>query len=355
MFFGYPIAATAENWLHECLSEIVTTIHTSLDAGNDPPPWPELIPAAHREALRSRHGLRDRLLRYSNALQELDLPGRERVLNSLVQQNDIGNLVAGISECECIDELPEEVQQPVEDLFTFAFKLLTEVGVRDRYYSMIYSTLEYKVCPFCGSEYFDAPKGPREDLDHYLAKHQYPFAAANLRNLVPMGMKCNSRYKLVQDILRDGHGVRRTAFNPYEERRIRLSLVNSQPFGGIKDQTPDWQIDFIPDSPECATWDDVFRLRERIGRDILAESYFPWLQQFAVWFRKTKVNLPLDDDLIRAALKEYAENAEIRGFTAREFLQAPLFEMLHEHHARGNGRLVALIRDLVTIAVPRAA
>ena len=27
MLFGYPIAATAENWLHECLVEMVQTIH----------------------------------------------------------------------------------------------------------------------------------------------------------------------------------------------------------------------------------------------------------------------------------------------------------------------------------------
>ena len=29
MLFGYPIAATAENWLHECLVEMVQTIHAN--------------------------------------------------------------------------------------------------------------------------------------------------------------------------------------------------------------------------------------------------------------------------------------------------------------------------------------
>jgi hypothetical protein len=29
VLFGYPIAATAENWLHECLLEMMQTIHAN--------------------------------------------------------------------------------------------------------------------------------------------------------------------------------------------------------------------------------------------------------------------------------------------------------------------------------------
>ena len=94
------------------------------------------------------------------------------------------------------------------------------------------------MCPFCGCEYFDAPGAPREDLDHYLPKSLYPFAAANLRNLVPMGMKCNERYKLAQDILRDAAGVRRRSFDPYAERQIKVILDNSVPLAARTAKRP---------------------------------------------------------------------------------------------------------------------
>ncbi|MCK7494405.1 MAG: hypothetical protein MZW92_26920 [Comamonadaceae bacterium] len=61
--------------------------------------------------------------------------------------------------------------------------LLTKIGIRDRRYQAIYKSAMYHMCPFCGCEYFDAPGAPREDLDHYLAKSRYPFAAVNLEIL----------------------------------------------------------------------------------------------------------------------------------------------------------------------------
>jgi hypothetical protein len=48
VLFGYPIAATAENWLHECLVEMVQTIHANHDGRQVALAWPDIIPAAHR-------------------------------------------------------------------------------------------------------------------------------------------------------------------------------------------------------------------------------------------------------------------------------------------------------------------
>lgn len=355
MFFGYPIAATDENWLHDCLSEMLAVVHTSIDEGNDPPDWPDIIPAPQRPRLRSRIGLRARLRRYSDAAATLSVAERQQLLDSLRQQNDIANLLSGLSDCEALADLPEAMHDSVRDLFSFAFQLLTELGVRDQHYYAIYTTTADHVCPFCGCEYFDAPGAAREDLDHYLAKSHYPFAAANLCNLVPMGMKCNSRYKLVQDILRDAGGHRRPSFNPYADREIRVSLLRSVPFGGADRQKPDWQIDFLPDSPECVTWDDVFRLRERIQRDVLDSSFHRWLRDFAVWFVKRKGNADLSDEQIITSVGEYAEDMALTGFTSREFLRALVFEMLHDQCDRGHERLLEFMRDLVANAVPQAA
>jgi hypothetical protein len=187
--------------------EMVQTIHTNHDGRQVALAWPDIIPAAHRDTLHRRTGLHDRLAQYAAAAGKLSVSERQQVLTCLVQQNRIADLVTCSTDYESLSDLPKAIQAPVAELFGFAFELLTGLGVRDRHYRAIYTAVPYHVCPFCCCEYFDASGAPREDLDHYLSKSFYPFATVNLRNLVPMGIKCNERYKLAQDILRDAAGV----------------------------------------------------------------------------------------------------------------------------------------------------
>jgi len=244
------------------------------------------------------------------------------------------------------------VQKPIVDLFEFAFGLLTYLEIRDRQYQVIYAATTYHVCPFCGCEYFDAPGAAREDLDHYLVRSLYPFAAVNLQNLIPMGLKCNARYKQAQDILRDGQGVRRRSFFPYADRKIDVVLDRSIPFGSADGCLPEWQIDFVVDGPECITWDVVFSVRQRFKRDVLDSSFSRWLRSFAVWF-KTEIGAmnPADEDLLEA-IRRYSEIHRTMGLTAKEFLQAPVFRMLYKHAGEGDQRLMAFMKDLIKDAVP---
>jgi hypothetical protein len=200
--------------------EMVQTIHANHDGRQGALAWPDIIPAVHRDKLRRRTGLYDRLAQYAAAAGKLSVSERQQVLACLVQQNRIADLVICSTDCESLSDLPKAIQAPIVELFGFAFELLTGLGVRDRHYRTIYTAVPYHVCPFCGCEYFDAPGTPREDLDHYLPKSLYPFAAANLRNLVPMGMKCNERYKLAQDILRGCCKIHHA--NRFSNRRIIL-------------------------------------------------------------------------------------------------------------------------------------
>jgi hypothetical protein len=352
MFFSYPIAATTDNWLHDCLCEMLMSVHGYIEAGKNVPDWPNIIPPAYRKRLQTRTGLRDRLKTYAKAAQKLTPEELAQVELCLIQQNDIAALLSCSGECEALTDLPEIIRQPATELFTFAFNLLDDLAIRDRQYQEIYNVISSPVCPFCGSEYFDAPQSHREDLDHYLTRTIYPFAAANLRNLVPMGSKCNG-YKLDQDMLRDAAGARRPSFDPYGEHKLTVSLVNSPPFGGEDGQTPEWQIDFVPDSAECVTWDTVFFFRERIEKDILKRFFRPWLGQFAAWFVKRKRLADVTDNRIIESLLEYQEDMKLQGFTARDFLRAHVFEMLALHCKKGDKRLLALMRDLVTEAVPQ--
>src|SRR5574341_1731339 len=175
MLFGYPVEATADNWFHECLVVTLQTIHESLQNGQVPPAWPRIIPDQYRENLKTKHGLRDRLIAYQTALAALNNDELEQVNAALTEQNDIENLLSATCNCQVISDLPESLRVPLKDLFDFGFKLLTDLGVRDQQYSVIYKSTPYHVCPFCGCEFFDAPGAPREDLDHFLAESKYPF------------------------------------------------------------------------------------------------------------------------------------------------------------------------------------
>jgi hypothetical protein len=350
MLFGYPIAATAENWLHECLHEMLQLIHTCLKTGKPLPAWPDIIPEPYRNRLQKRTRLRDRLIDYQKALAKLSVLEQNQILQAFNDQNEIALLVSCQCDCEAVTDLPSAIREPVKALFKFAFSLLTDLEIRDKHYKKIYDAASYHTCPFCGCEYFDAPGAPREALDHYLLEHKYPFAAANLRNLVPMGNKCNSRYKLAQDILRKDDGTRRKSFDPYNHGTVTISLNNSQPFAGTIGRTgeslPKWEIDFSSSTEEVTTWDDVFHIRERYERDVLDEAFNSWLNGFRYWCRCR--NSPVSEQEWVDAIEGYAIYHESLGFEDRAFLKAAVFRMLHIHCKNGDQRLINLIRDVVS-------
>ncbi|MDC3379158.1 hypothetical protein OAX78_02635, partial [Planctomycetota bacterium] len=215
MFFTYPATATKDNWLHESLVYAIQRLLADVSARKRTPKWPDYLLPEHRDALRSRRSLRDRLGDLRKALRGLTQPERDLVAQALESQNKIADLLNCTADCETLDELPLTTRAPIKAIFEKAFGLLTPFGLRDKHYKAIHASLPRTICPFCGCEYFDRPTAKRETLDHYLAESRYPFAGSNLRNLVPMGTKCNTKYKLAKDILRSDSGNRRAAFDPY--------------------------------------------------------------------------------------------------------------------------------------------
>lgn len=347
MLFGYPLTATLNNWLHDCICEAIRTIHTSIDARTALPAWPGVLPHAHRNSLRNRVGLKKRLVAYHRSIRRLDKGQRDEILEALESENRIAEILSGALDCPTIDDLPQPARVPISNLFDFAFELLTDLDIRDPHYRSIYESSKDHVCPFCGLENFDAPTAPREDLDHYLAKHRYPFAAANLRNLVPMGGKCNTGYKGAADMIRRADGTRRVAVDPYVHTEIRVTLVNSLAYGGSSEYTPAWRVEFLPDSPAVVTWDEVLKVRERYCRDHLDPSFASWLKLFGNWVRASSLPAETDKELV-ACLEKYALFWADCGFSDRAFLKAEVFWLLHRHCQSGDKRLLMQLRDLVT-------
>lgn len=350
MLFSYPIATTSENWVHESVTALILAIHHQVE-GNAAYHWPDSIPEMHRQKLAPRIGLQERLETYQDKLEKLSKVNRTRVRNCLLDQNNIPQLLDGTADCEVVADLPAKIREAIKDLFSFAFQLLKDFSIRDRHYAAIYASAKNHVCPFCGAEYFDAPGAPREDLDHYLAKSIYPFAGANLANLVPMGSKCNQKYKSATNIIRDEDGNRRLAFYPYGAPGLVISLSSSVPFSGVDGRLPAWNIEFTPDTSEAHTWDFVFRIKERYQRDILNPSFFDWLGSFQTWFKKEFKGVVINDEVIANAITKYIEILQEMELTGPESFRTPVFLMLRHHWISENQRLRELMRDLTAVGV----
>ena len=355
MLFGYPLAATAENWLHECLCEILQLIHSCIETGKPVPSWPDIIPLAnipesYRDTMKRRTGLRDRLSIYQTALAKLSKTKRQEILQTLNDQNQISLLLTCQLDCKPINDLPKTIRKPIKDLFEFAFELLTDLDIRDKHYKAIADEIPL-VCPFCGCYPFSGSGSHREELDHYLLESKYPFAGSNLRNLVPMCHTCNSSYKHVQDMLYKADGTRRRSFDPYNHGTVTISLDNSQPSAGLKTKLgqplPKWEIDFSSNSEEIGTWDEVFKVRERYERDVLNEGFYSYLTEFGNYCRSVDAKPTTTEELIDM-ISRYISFQESNGFKDRAFLRSAVFRMLHIHCQNGDQNLINLIKDVVT-------
>ncbi|MEM7770315.1 MAG: hypothetical protein AAF327_07370 [Cyanobacteria bacterium P01_A01_bin.37] len=361
MLFGYPIEATEDNWLHDCLTQIIQVIHLNVANGETSTDWLTVISEPYKSRLTKilrvstksnpkKLSLGDKLKNYQIKLASLSTPEQDKLLQAFNNQNKIPQLLCGELTCNAINDFPESIQETVKFVFEAAFKLLTNLEIRDKHYKEIYDACEYHICPFCGCEYFDAPGAPREALDHYIPEHKYPFAAANLRNLVPMGNKCNSRYKHTDDVLRKADGTPRKSFDPYNHRMVSISLENSQPFKGLKgdlgEPFPRWVIEFDSNSEEIDTWNEVFDIRERYKRDILNESFKSYLREFGNYCKSWNFE-PDSHEALVEAIDRYVFFQDGNGFKDKAFIKAAVFRMLRLHCQNGNQRLVQLILDNV--------
>jgi hypothetical protein len=347
MLFGYPIAAVENNWLNECICSIITTIHTEITANSQWEfNWNSVLPMQYRSELQRKHGLQSRFSKYVNQIRSLKLRNLDLLVSAIATQNNIHDLLLLNRDYTSFESLPKRAAKALQEIFLFAYDLLTDLSIRDQQYRIIYEQIRYKVCPFCGLEPFDAPDEPRHDLDHYLLKDKYPFAAANLHNLVPACSRCNKSYKLMKDVLHNSSGTRRRAFYPYSDIHIQVSLNETDPFGTDNPLSPQWVIRLEPETEETITWDEVYNIRERYTQNVLDKTYRNWLDEFKSWNTSTTIQCTNATDL-SDALNRYCQYLQECGYEDRAFLRHSVFQMLLSHCQRENLRVQAFLLDLL--------
>lgn len=351
MLVGYPIKATEENWLHDSLVEIIRTIHEKLNTNQEMPSWIELIPteldADNRDRLLRIRGIKDRVLNYKNCVETCSQTERDIIFQTLNNQNNIVGLLGNTTPISNLRADFPTVYDVAHDLFVFAYDKLTDLGIRDRQYKTIFKALKVNTCPFCGFDRIMSPHETRQDQDHYLAKSIYPFAAVNMRNLVPMCRCCNRDYKHNIDILKDLSGNRRKAFDPYNAPEISISLINSIPFEGCKNKLPAWWIEFSPNLEETETWDQVFSIRTRYSREVLNKGFNRWIESFMNWCKAKAYPNSFTNEQVLEVLRKHYRNTEFENPVGLDFLKPKVFEMLVFHFESGNERVIRFIRNAV--------
>ncbi|MCP5246247.1 MAG: hypothetical protein H6937_10040 [Burkholderiales bacterium] len=359
MLACYPLAATQENWLHETLVALIQLVHQKLDAGQAIPEtqqrWcallDDVIIDPNKQLLIPLRGVRDKLFEYKKKVANLSIVERAQIFAVLESQNQIVNLLADVEPISSIEQDFPQVNTQVRELFEFCYGKLTDLKVRERQYATVFNALPDKICPFCGIERLMNPEETAQDQDHYLAKSIYPFAAANMRNLVPMCRVCNRDYKKDIDVIRDDDGNRRTAFDPYSCLPVTVELNNSAMDTDTGRPIPSWQIEFQPSSNEAETWDNVFSIRKRYKRDVLNQNFDRWMRGFAKKCERDRerglIQQGLTDAAVRRVLAEFQQDKEDNPAIGMGFLEPKVFEFLLNKFDQDNQRIVQMIRDAV--------
>lgn len=175
--------------------------------------------------------------------------------------------------------LPSTLREPCKKLFIYLYENTIGQALKE-HYNAIYDTLiNNRYCPFCAIEQLPNKNDRKADYDHLLCKTDYPFLSVNMRNLIPMGERCNQIYKKEQDVLINNLGQRRQFLNPYKQQyNLRLDLSGSV-LPTATDRTPAWHITFYPSNDIVTAWSEVFNIKTRYA-DELTTQFNHWLDIF---------------------------------------------------------------------------
>lgn len=352
MLETYSLDAVEENWLSDCLVSSLLIYLDQLDAGQEPQQFPQGVDSAYQVILENYPGVIARFKTLVNALAGLDAPQREVVRNAIATQNQLPEVFEGATPCvACKTDLPD-IHKLAKSLFEFCFETLSRIkspgsnsAVRDKQYKTARDNLTKKCCPFCGMERLEPahPDIPRHDLDHYLAVSKYPFCGANLRNLAPMGDRCNSSYKLALDVIYDDDGNRLECFDPYGDQTASFTIENSV----ILDhsgQGPTWRVEVVPATRATANWDRLFRIVLRLEESLRTE-FSDWLVEIGAYLRRSGFNADVMEEL-QLGLRSYRDTCFTESLSSIAQLRENIASLfLLELDGKQQDRMHAFLRE----------
>jgi hypothetical protein len=334
MLWNYPYFDHEACRLHEHIADFLARAN----AEGQPPGnfsvvhhcCPEL-----RARCQSSTKLRSRLKAFYKAFVNLKPAAKQRTFNAFRDVNAIDEQLANRCDRYAIEDLPKSVRDPAKNLFVYLYTDALGAGGRIAdHWGKFYALLKSKNCPFCAIEPLHHPDFYKQDYDHLLCKDIYPFAAINMRNLVPAGRDCNTIFKKRKDLLFK-NGTRRRAFKPFVPSgvRIKIELSGSRP-PSAANRNGKWKVKVSPNRQEVATWTDVFETPARYEKDVLEAKAVDWIGEFRNLAMASKPTGGWTVQLLRRMLARYAKAFNSEGYAECHFLKAPFYGFLHKLDSR---------------------
>lgn len=174
--------------------------------------------------------------------------------------------------------IPDAVKNAFEDVSKHLFKSTSKLRaieqccgetIQDHFNA--FRQVNENVCCMCGTDILAPYRADVDDdaqwrgpYDHLLSQQRYPMFAVHPGNLIPICDKCNSKAKLAKDLLVNDNNSRRLCFYPFSESSHHYVAVNIQQ----SDINLSVMVVMNSDQPSIQekldTWDDVYRIKERV-------------------------------------------------------------------------------------------
>lgn len=343
MFQTFAMESLKLNVIHRAITEIIKTIVNHIENEEEFTNWKSLIPVYAKDLLNSKRKLKECIFQLGDQIKN-NLGESKKVLAWIDHHNSISALLNGSCDHNNIESLQPATKEILSAIFEEGFSLLGKTGIRDEHYKIIYKSLSSKTCPFCGYMPFDAPSKSliREDLDHYLDRKTYFSAAANLENLVPTCTKCNSRYKGVENLIFKA-GNYRKAIYPYGDFRGDICLRGTDLIGDDS-LSPKWDIKLLPDIEEVRTWDEVYRVRERVRENALAPNYESTLDEMIDFFQSIGLYSSCTDEELSDAINKFYDYKCKNPEQGLGFLKHKIVDIFKYKIEQSDASILSIIR-----------
>lgn len=187
-----------------------------------------------------------------------------------VHQDFLSNLFTSLYKEQLSKRLQDTAPFPkiINSDIANHLKELKEVNKVDSSYG------SFTVCPFCGIEEYSLQESEeRPAYDHLLPEgsNLFVFSAVNLKNLFPIGSRCNKLKSTKILLYKDDKRLQRTvAFYPYDNIPHPFELINFQ-----------LNCDVLPDFRKNGTWQVMISPKDSLD-NVLREKINNWIRVFNI-------------------------------------------------------------------------
>lgn len=309
--------------LHNYLEHLVC--HVWCNAG-DEHTCEQLIEAAFEPAYKKYDWLKvaiDAIYEKCKALTDKD---RADIREAFYVNNQIEDICEGRVALIPLSALPQVVADDMSPLLVrFYTELLDRAAIAGTgnkldYYNQLIGTNKFTTCPCCGLSLIETAESHYvEDNDHYFNKADYPFAVVNFFNLPPLCGKCNKKCKGTKNPSENG----RVSFYPFNGSRpnieMKVTIADSDTLDYRDIKAEELALSFDNDADKVATWDWLFRIKERYNEQLRH------LSKTELRLMKKKFNNNKDktyEELLDQVIDEYDDEK----YEDRKFLKIALLK-----------------------------